>query len=61
MKMSLLLGERFKERPSEAMLESHAFLLRGGYMRQVAGGIFSLLPPAKRISQKIVLLLFTMR
>lgn len=53
MKMSLLLGERFKERPSDAMLESHAFLLRGGYMRQVAGGIFSLLPPAKKISQKI--------
>lgn len=53
MKMSLLLGERFKERPSDAMLESHAFLLRGGYIRQVAGGIFSLLPPAKKISQKI--------
>ena len=53
MKMSLLLGERFKEHPSDTTLESHAFLLRGGYIRQVAGGIFSLLPPAKKISQKI--------
>lgn len=53
MKLSVLLGERFKEHPSESMLESHAFLLRGGYMRQVAGGIFSLLPPAKKIVQKI--------
>lgn len=53
MKMSSLLGERFKEHPSDTTLESHAFLLRGGYIRQVAGGIFSLLPPAKKISQKI--------
>ena len=53
MRMSQLVGARFKERPAEATLESHAFLLRGGYARQVANGIYSLLPPALRVCQKI--------
>jgi prolyl-tRNA synthetase len=44
---------RFKERPADATLESHAFLLRGGYARQVAGGIYSLLPPGLRVVHKI--------
>jgi len=52
-RLSVLLGERQKERPSDAFLDSHIFLLRGGYIRQVAGGIFTLLPPAKRIARKI--------
>ena len=34
MLMSKLLGERFKEKPSEATSTSHVFLLRGGYVRQ---------------------------
>lgn len=53
MRVSHLLGTRFKERPAEATLESHALLLRGGYVRQVAGGIYSLLPPAVRVVRKI--------
>ena len=53
MRMSQLIGKRFKERPAEASLESHAFLLRGGYARQVAGGIYSLLPPGLRVVRKI--------
>ena len=53
MRMSQLLGHRFKERPAEATLESHAFLLRGAYARQVANGIYSLLPPAVRVVRKI--------
>ena len=53
MRMSQLVGKRFKERPAEASLESHAFLLRGGYARQVAGGIYSLLPPGLRVVRKI--------
>ena len=51
--MSRLLGERFKEKPADAAMPSHIFLLRGGYMRQVANGIYSLLPPAKKIVEKI--------
>lgn len=53
MLMSKLLGERFKEKPSEATSTSHVFLLRGGYVRQVTNGIYSLLPPAKRVAAKI--------
>ena len=53
MRLSQLLGTRYKERPAEAVLESHAFLLRGGYARQVANGIYSLLPPGLRVMRKI--------
>ncbi|MDR1753726.1 MAG: proline--tRNA ligase [Eubacterium sp.] len=53
MQLSRLLGEHYKEKPNEAFLDSHIFMLRGGYIRQVANGIFSLLTPAKRIVHKI--------
>jgi prolyl-tRNA synthetase len=53
MLLSKLLGDRFKEKPAEASLASHIFLLRGGYIRQVSNGIYSMLPPAKRIADKI--------
>ncbi len=53
MRLSKLIGNRYKERPAEALLNSHAFLLRGGYARQVANGIYSLLPPGLRVTQKI--------
>jgi prolyl-tRNA synthetase len=51
--MSQLVGSRFKERPAEATLEGHALLLRGAYARQVANGIYSLLPPGLRVVRKI--------
>jgi prolyl-tRNA synthetase len=53
MRLSQLIGKRFKERPSEAVMESHAFLLRGGYIRQVANGLYSLLPLGLRVKRKI--------
>ena len=53
MLMSKLLGERFKEKPGEATSISHIYLLRGGYIRQVTNGIYTLLPPAKRVAAKI--------
>ena len=53
MRISKLIGKRFKERPVDAALESHVFLLRGGYIRQVANGIFSLLFPGVRIAKKV--------
>ncbi len=53
MRMSTLVGRRFKEQPSEASLVSHGFLLRGGYIRQVSNGIYSLLPAGVRVAQKI--------
>ncbi len=53
MLLSKLLGERLKEKPGEASIISHVYLLRGGYVRQVANGIYSMLMPARRISKKI--------
>jgi prolyl-tRNA synthetase len=53
MLLSQLLGERFKEKPADTQLDSHIYLMRGGYIRPVANGVFSLLPPAKRIVRKI--------
>jgi prolyl-tRNA synthetase len=53
MRQSDLRGKRLKESPAEASLDSHVFLLRGGYVRQVAGGIYSLLHPGLRVVRKI--------
>lgn len=51
MKVSQLLGERFKERAFE--IESQNLMTRGGYMKPVGNGIYSLFTPAKRIQNKI--------
>jgi prolyl-tRNA synthetase len=53
MLISKLLGERYKEKPGEATLPSHIYLLRGGYVRQVSNGIYSMLLPAKKVVRKI--------
>lgn len=53
MLLSRLLGERYREIPSDAAIASHVFFLKGGYIRPVANGVFTLLPPAKRIAKKI--------
>lgn len=53
MRQSKLISKKHKEKPADATLASHIYLLRGGYIRPVANGIYSLLPPAKRIQQKI--------
>ena len=53
MKVTALLGERFKEATSDCTIESHKLMIRGGYMKNVASGIYSLYTPAKRISKKI--------
>jgi len=53
MLLSKLFGKRTKEVPSEASLISHIFLLRGGYIKSVGSGIYSLLTPAVIIKRKI--------
>ena len=41
MKLDKLVGERFRERPAGCVIESHALMVRGGYMKGIANGIFS--------------------
>ena len=53
MKLEKLVGERFKERPSDCQIDSHAIMLRGGYAKFVASGIFSSYTPLRRITRKI--------
>ena len=53
MKLEKLVGERFRERPSDCVVDSHAFMVRGGYLKYVANGIFSSYMPLKRVMRKI--------
>ena len=55
MKLDKLVGERFKEKPSDCVIDSHALMLRGGYMKNVANGIYSQFMPLRRITKKIEL------
>ncbi|MEG2310555.1 MAG: proline--tRNA ligase [Clostridia bacterium] len=53
MLQSKLIGQTYKEWPNEATLKSHALLIKGGYIRQMTSGIYTLLPLAKKITTKI--------
>lgn len=53
MKLEKLVGERFRERPSDCVVDSHALMVRGGYLKYVASGIFSSYTPLKRVTRKI--------
>ena len=53
MKVSKLVGQRFKETPADCMIDSHALMVRGGYMKYVGNGIYSEFPTLKRITAKI--------
>ncbi|MDH4379925.1 MAG: proline--tRNA ligase [Vampirovibrionales bacterium] len=53
MRMTRLLARTLRETPKEAEVVSHQLLVRGGYIRQVASGIYNLLPLMWRVVQKI--------
>ena len=53
MRMSQLFSQTLREAPSEAEITSHQLLLRAGFIRQLAAGVFSYLALAKRALVKI--------
>jgi prolyl-tRNA synthetase len=53
MRMSKLFSQTLREVPSDAEIPSHELLVRAGFIRQLAAGIFSYLPLAKRALTKI--------
>jgi prolyl-tRNA synthetase len=53
MRISKTLVPTLKEAPAEAEIPSHILLVRGGYLRKVAAGIYSFLPLGIRVVQKI--------
>lgn len=53
MKISSLLGKTLRDAPAEAETESHRLMLRAGMIRQVASGVYSILPLGWRTFRKI--------
>lgn len=53
MKQSKMLIPTLREVPADAEIKSHQLLLRAGFMRQNASGIYSYLPLARRVLQKV--------
>ncbi len=53
MKVSNMIGERFKDKPSYCVSDNHAILVKGGYIKQVSNGVYSLNPMMKRIVNNI--------
>ncbi|SIS37527.1 proline--tRNA ligase [Salimicrobium flavidum] len=53
MRQSKMLVPTLKENPTDADIASHQLLVRAGYIRQLASGIYTLLPLGKRVLSKI--------
>lgn len=53
MKQSKLFAPTLREVPHDAEVVSHQLLLRAGYIRQISSGIYSYLPLANRVIEKI--------
>ncbi|MBP1045539.1 proline--tRNA ligase [Enterococcus sp. BWM-S5] len=53
MKQSRMLIPTLREVPNDAEVLSHQMLLRAGYVRQVSAGIYSYLPLANRVLEKL--------
>ncbi|MGB7095501.1 MAG: proline--tRNA ligase [Anaerolineales bacterium] len=51
--MSRLFNQTLREAPADAEVSSHKLLVRAGYIQQLAAGIFTYLPLAKRVLTKI--------
>ncbi|HRE29915.1 MAG TPA: hypothetical protein PK954_24955, partial [Anaerolineales bacterium] len=53
MRLSRLFATTLRQPPTEAEAVSHQLLLRAGYIRPLAAGLFSLLPLGQRVATKI--------
>jgi prolyl-tRNA synthetase len=53
MRMSALFGRTLREVPSGTGVAGHGLLLRAGFVRPLAAGVFSFLPLAKRSVDKL--------
>jgi prolyl-tRNA synthetase len=53
MRYSRLLIPTLKEAPSEAQVVSHILLIRAGFIRKIAAGVYTLLPLGLRVVHKI--------
>ena len=51
--MSEIFGQTLRQAPSDTESVGHALLLRAGFVRRLASGIYSYLPLARRTMDKI--------
>jgi prolyl-tRNA synthetase len=54
MRLTRSLVPTLKEAPAEAEVPSHILMVRGGYLRKVAAGIYSYLPLGWRVLRKVM-------
>ena len=53
MKQSMTLIPTLREVPADAEIKSHQLLLRAGFMRQNASGVYSYMPLGRKVLQKV--------
>ena len=53
MKQSMTLIPTLREVPSDAEVKSHQLLLRAGFIRQNASGVYSYMPLGRKVLQKV--------
>ena len=54
MRMSQLFSQTLRDNPSDAETHSHQLLLRAGFIRQLAAGVFTMLPLGQRTLMKLM-------
>ncbi len=57
MRMSRLFGQTLRRAPADVEVASHQLLVRAGFIRQLAAGVFTALPLARRSLDRIELIL----
>lgn len=53
MRFSQLFVNTLKDAPKDAVLKSHQYLVRGGFIQQVGSGIYNFLPLGKKLLDKV--------
>ena len=53
MRMSQLLVRTLREAPADAEVASHQLLVRAGYIRRLASGVYSFLPLGLRVLHQV--------
>ena len=53
MKQSMTFIPTLREVPADAEIKSHQLLLRAGFMRQNASGVYSFMPLGNKVLQKV--------
>ena len=53
MRMSQLFLRTLRDDPADAEVDSHRLLVRAGFIRRVASGVYSWLPLGNRVVRKV--------